>query len=140
MCLVSLYNLCTFFFFYFLSCLSEPFMWIYVAKEVLLKIKTLRSIMTKRPKAFGSGMVPDLRWLDLTCLPDPRCLGLSLLPDPSRLGLSWFPDPTILSLGWFYWKERKYYFNKKITRTLDNLMIQGLTTMIKDCHPNKATL
>jgi hypothetical protein len=77
-------------------------MWIYVAKEVFLKIKTLRSIMAKRPKAFGSDMVPDLRWLDLTCLPDPRCLGLSLLPDLSRLGLSWFPDPTILSLGWFY--------------------------------------
>jgi hypothetical protein len=102
MCLVSLYNLCSFFFFYFLSCLSEPFMWIYVPKEVFLKIKTLRSIMAKRPKGFGPGMVPDLRWLDLTCFPDPRCLVLSLLPDPSRLGLSWFPDPTILSLGFFF--------------------------------------
>jgi hypothetical protein len=78
-----------------------------------LKIKTLRSSMAKRPKALGSSVVPDLRWLDLTCLLDSRCLSLSLLPDPSWLGLSWFPDPTILSLGGFIEKKGNIILIKK---------------------------
>jgi hypothetical protein len=72
------------------------------------------------------------RWLGLTCLLDPSRLGLACVLNPTILDLAWLSTPRYLGLGWFNWKERKYYFNKKITWTLDNLMIQGLTTMIKD--------